>query len=125
MTVVPDGWTVADLPQGGPATVEAVKVHLKIAADDVRDDALMAPIVQAVNSLVRSWPVSVGVTVDPGWPGHITLGSTMLASRLWRRRSSPSGVEAFAEQGAVYVQRNDPDVAMLLQLGNYAKPQVG
>jgi hypothetical protein len=34
-------------------------------------------------------------------------------------------VAAFTAEGAVYVQRNDPDVAMLLQLGVYAPPVVG
>jgi hypothetical protein len=27
--------------------------------------------------------------------------------------------------GAVYIQRNDPDIAMLLEIGTYKRPQVG
>jgi hypothetical protein len=34
-------------------------------------------------------------------------------------------VATFTADGAVYVQRNDPDVAMLLGLGAYAPPVVG
>jgi hypothetical protein len=49
----------------------------------------------------------------------------MMAGRLFRRRESPAGVAAFGELGAVYVMRNDPDVAMLLGLGSWAKPMVG
>jgi hypothetical protein len=57
----------------------------------------------------------------------IVLGANMLVSRLWQRRNSPLGFEAIADQGAVYVSRNDPDVAMLLGLGPYAplSTQVG
>jgi hypothetical protein len=49
----------------------------------------------------------------------------MLAGRLWRRRNSPAGVESFAGDAAVYVSRNDPDVAQLLGLGAYTPPAVG
>ena len=48
----------------------------------------------------------------------------MLAARLFRRRNSPGGVEAFTD-GAVYVARTDPDVAALLSIGPYKPPQVG
>jgi hypothetical protein len=34
-------------------------------------------------------------------------------------------VEAFGAQGAVYVNRNDPDIAQLLKLGSWSAPQVG
>jgi hypothetical protein len=34
-------------------------------------------------------------------------------------------VEVFTDQGAIYVQRNDPDVAQLLRLGTFAGPVVG
>lgn len=120
----PDGWTVADLPSEGPATVPAVKTHLGI--QDARDDDALGQFVAAVNAAIRSpWACAYGVTGDPGWPDHIVLGAVLLAARLFSRRNSPSGVASFGDQGAVYVQRNDPDVAMLLGLGNYAPPAVG
>jgi hypothetical protein len=49
------------------------------------------------------------------------LGAAMLGARLYRRRNSPEGVATFTADGAVYVQRNDPDVAMLLGIGAYAR----
>jgi hypothetical protein len=88
---------------------------------DPTDGAVLAKLeatVAAVNALVpaaghrpaaRRWswarscspPGSTGAATPPrGWP-----------------RSPPTG--------AVYVQRNDPDVAMLLGIGAYAPPVVG
>lgn len=73
----------------------------------------------AVESLLISW----GYTAP--WDTHTRLGAIMLAGRVYRRRNSPAGVEAMGELGPVYVQRNDPDIAQLLGLGRYARPQVG
>jgi hypothetical protein len=53
------------------------------------------------------------------------LGAKLLGARLYRRRNSPEGVATFAAEGAVYVQRNDPDIAMTLGIGQYAPPVVG
>lgn len=114
-------------PADGPATLATVKTHLGI--DDTTDDARITSIVAAVNTRVLSWPVA-GVAADaPDWAGpgvaHLVQGATMLAARLFRRKDSPAGVAAFGDLGPVYVQRNDPDIALLLQLGAYAKPAVG
>jgi hypothetical protein len=85
--------------------------------------------VDAVNSWVRQLPVASDAltygTPPPEWPPHVILGATMLTQRLWRRKDSPSGVETFTDQGAIYVSRNDPDVAQLLRLGSFTSPQVG
>lgn len=116
---------LAGLPEGGPATLPEVKADLGITDD--RDDARLEAIVGAVNHLVRSWPVSEGA-VDGTWADDAPdahLGARMLAGRLFRRKGSPAGVEAFGSAGAAYVMRNDPDIAMLLALGPYAPPQVG
>lgn len=118
---------VAGLPEGGPATLAGVKALLGIT--DARDDDRLTAVVNAVNSVVRCWPVSGrATTVTPSsWDAapDVVEGSTLLASRLFRRKNSPAGVEAFGSNGAVYVQRNDPDVAMMLQLGPYAPPMIG
>lgn len=118
-----------------PTTLDLVKVQLKI--DDNDDDARLEPIVAAVNVVVRRLPVAQGITGETGdpaadppipanaWPADVRQGATLLAARLWKRKNSPAGVEAFGADGAVYVRRNDPDIAMLLQLGDYAKPLVG
>lgn len=116
---------LAGLPEGGPATLPEVKVDLGIT--DTRDDERLTRIVAAVNRLVRSWPVAEaavgGTWADDAPDAH--QGALMLAGRLFRRKGSPAGVEAFGTQGAAYVMRNDPDIAMLLQLGPYAPPEVG
>lgn len=114
-------------PTGGPTTSPLVKGFLKIT--DTNDDGELTDIVAAVNVVVRGLPVAAVVSVlapttDP-WPANIARGATMLAGRLFRRRATPSGVEAFGVDGVVYVSRNDPDIAMLLELGAYARPGVG
>jgi len=115
------------LPADEPTTVEAVKAHLSIT--DATDDGALAPVVGAVNYLIRHLPVASTAkaeTVEAAvWPADVKLGATLLAARLWRRRNSPEGVAAFGADGPVYVQRNDPDVAMMLALGDWARPGVG
>lgn len=120
---------VAGLPATGPADLATVKAELNYATVDAPRDARLQLRVDAVNAFVRSLPVAsdaltYGVT-PPAWPPYVSLGATMLTTRLWRRKDSPSGVETFTDQGAVYVSRNDPDVAQLLKLGNYSPPRVG
>lgn len=118
-----------NLPAQGPTSLALVKGQLRIDQSDTRDDDTITPLVSAVNTLVRCWPVSEAAQGDPApadWPADIAAGATMLAARLWRRRSSPAGVEQFAGASApAYVMRNDPDVAMLLKLGSWTPPQVG
>lgn len=121
MTVLPG--ELAGLPDGGPATLTGVKEHLSITDD--RDDTRLTQIVAAVNSQVRSWPVSTVAVDAETWPARIVEGANMLAARLFRRKNSPAGVETFGDQGATYVMRNDPDIAMLLKLGGYTAPQIG
>lgn len=116
---------MAGLPEVGPATLAGVKLHLGIT-DDRSDDRLEA-IVAAVNGRVRRWPVaSLAVDLDD-WSTapDVVEGATLLAARLWRRKNSPAGVETFGSEGAAYVVRQDPDVALLLRLGNHQGPAVG
>ena len=49
----------------------------------------------------------------------------MLAAHLWRRRATPGGVAALTDEGTTYVQRHDPQAAMLLGLGGWTAPAVG
>lgn len=118
------------LPTDGPTGLASVKGQLGIT--DARDDARLQLIVDAVNSQVRSWPVSLAAvdtstTADPArpWPARIVLGATLLCARLFRRKNSPAGVEAFGAEGAAYVMRSDPDIAQLLELGSWQGPMVG
>lgn len=111
-------------PAEGPSTVDGIKAQATITDD--RLDAYVATVSDAVNAKVRGLPVAQLDGPDPEeWTADVVLGANMLGARLVRRRNSPAGVEAFADQGAVYVQRNDPDVAFLLELGSYAPPAVG
>ena len=95
-------------------TAAEVAAWLKLSAADDHLDT----IVDAVNGMVTEWH---GET----WPPGVALGAKMLAARLHKRRGSADGLAAFGDMGAVYVSRNDPDVALLLELGAYAKPAVG
>lgn len=112
-----------DLPEEGPATLEGVKGFLRIT--DATDDDRITDALTAVNYMVRGWPCSAASSGAEAFTPNVTEGATMLAGRLFRRRESPAGVAAFGELGPVYVMRNDPDVAMLLSLGSWARPQIG
>lgn len=101
-------------------TATQVAVQLSWSADDLADqDKLdtLGPTVAAVNEFVARCATAGQFSR--------TLGATMLAARLWRRRNSPEGVASFGADAPVYVQRNDPDIGMLLGIGNHAPPVVG
>lgn len=126
MTEVPS-WPVSGewegLPAGGPATPEAVTTELgPIPAGDTD---LVLDAVVAVNVMVRQWNCAALAVGADEWPANIVKGANMLAGRLYRRRNSPNGVEAFGDLGPVYVQRRDPDIAMLLNIGSHAFPGIG
>lgn len=122
---------VAGLPEGGPATLAAVRVRVGLAVDDNSEDAALEPIVEAVNDEVRCWQVAERSAApetpveERTWRRGTELGANMLCSRLYSRRNSPIGVEAYAAGGPVYVQRNDPDIGMLLKLGAWSAGVVG
>lgn len=113
-------------PTTGPTTRDLVKDHLRITGS--ADDTVLDGVVGAVNAIVRSWPVAQPFDTDPapaGWSDNVVYGSTLLAARLFRRRNTPDGVAAFSDSGPVYLSRNDPDVALLLEVGNNKMPAVG
>lgn len=89
------------------------------------DRALLADVCSAVNEWVSrlSW-----VSAYPGapdvWPRSAEQGAVMLAARMYRRRNTPGGVEAFTDT-VVYVPRRDSDVDMFLRIGAYQHPAVG
>lgn len=122
---MPDSEELVGLPEGGPTSTPLVKATLRIAADDLRDDDELDAIVAAVNSELRTWRISEAAIDAGAWPARLERGATMLAGRLFRRKNSPAGVESFGSLGAAYVMRTDPDIAMLLKLGSWQRPQVG
>lgn len=118
---------LAGLPVGGPATLAGTKRKLTIQAGDVADDDLITQVVAAVNRLVRSWPCAEPAVGAEDWSGvpEVVDGAEDLATRWFRRKGSPAGVESIGTLGAVYVMRNDPDIAMKLGLGTYEGPVIG
>lgn len=103
-------------------TVEDVSAWLGLKPG--QEDATLQKVVDATNAYVGSLPVVEGVA-DGAWPTDVELGGVMLASRLWRRRNSPAGVEAITEAGAQYVARVDIDIARLLQIDAMTQPGIG
>lgn len=120
-TAVPlDAVALADtLPPDGPATFAAARRRYPGAdADD------LAALVAAVNAQVRTWPTAQRSRGQLAWWPPTVAGADMLVRRLWRRRDTPAGVEVMGDAFA-YVARLDPDVAQLLELGDWATPGVG
>lgn len=118
------------LPATGPTSREMITAHLAggvPAADTERLDRIAA----AVNSWVRRLPVceAVDAASPAEWrvveDSHIVEGATMLGARLYRRKNTPDGVASITADGVAYVRRSDPDIALLLDLGEYAPPSVG
>ena len=107
-------------PEEGATSAAAVADALSWSAADIADDAKLEPL-QLTVAAVNEW-VSRHATTGPY---SRELGAKMLGARLWRRRNSADGVQTFTAEGVAYVQRNDPDIAMLLGIGSYAPPVVG
>jgi hypothetical protein len=107
-------------PAEGPASAADVAVWLQDTGEAAAEK--YAGVTAAANAVVRRWLVP---RASGQWREDHVRGTVMLAARLWRRRNSPEGVATFTADGAVYVQRNDPDIALLLQLGQHAPPVVG
>lgn len=111
-------------PVDEPVTRDAVKTYLNLtdAADDPRVDQVVAAVNVFVRRTEKARAYGLADPAPDAWPADLVQGGLMLAARLYRRRNSPNGVEAFAVGGPVYVRRNDPDVAMMLDLD---APMVG
>lgn len=103
-------------------TREAVKAWLSISRAD--EDAILDVIVTAVTSVIEAMP-DVPRTAEGAWAQQTHLAALMLASKLYRRRNSPNGIEAFTDNGAAYVARYDPDIARLLRIDGFTRPAVG
>lgn len=120
------------LPAIEPITREAVQELSYVGSNlDAGELARLDGIVAAVNGFVRDLPIADRVNLDTqdaaddaGWPYQVVEGALMLAGRLWRRKDTPGGVAVLGDGGPVYVRRNDPDVALLLQLGEHGAPAV-
>lgn len=104
--------------------------RLSISLTGGQPPADVAAVVAAVNDwfidqLGRLPKVTPDGSAWLPWPLRWVEGCNMLAARIYNRRNSPAGVATFGAEGAVYVSRNDPDVAMMLAIGSYTRPRVG
>ena len=80
----------------------------------------------AVNTLVPDTVPRVRPTAtdpDPPWPDDVHAGALLMASRLFTRRRSPTGIATYDETGPAYVPRWDPDLERLLRIGKWAPPR--
>lgn len=120
LTAVPGTFAPADVPStvAGPTT----------GTNPIPAGATLTPTSDTAATLSANATASTTVTVtieSYNWRSRVDRAANMLGLRLWRRRDSPAGVAAFGGEGAVYISRNDPDIAQLLGIGDYAKPAAG
>jgi hypothetical protein len=99
-----------------PVTADEVTVYLGLPA--TADLAVVEQATASANAYVARLSWLVDQLEDP----DVHDGTVKLAARLYRRRNTPSGIEAFGDAGAAYVARGDPEVRMLLRLST---PRVG
>lgn len=102
----------------GPTTPELVAGWLGLRGEAGVDEA--EPVVAAVNAHVKR--LIPNPAEGEAWDEDRSLGATMLAARLLRRKNSPGGVESFGSEQLAYVRRTDPDIDRLLGLN---RPAVG
>jgi hypothetical protein len=115
--------TPEPLPEVEPTSTEVVAATFGLVDLTPAETLRLDGIVDAVNDYVRGLPKAERARGSLIWPASIVEGSTMLAGRLWLRKDTPGGV--FAVTGGtvpIFVHRQDPDIALLLDLGDYAKP---
>lgn len=120
------------LPATGPVTKEQLEALPSIGGGQTGEEAArLVRIVAAVNSFIRDLPIAGRAARDTqeaanldGWPARVVEGGVLLGAALWRRKDTPAGVVA-SPTGPIYVRRNDPDVALLLELGDHGKPRIG
>lgn len=120
------------LPATGPVTTEQLEALPSIGDGQTGEEAArLVRIVAAVNSFIRDLPIAGKAQRDTqeaadldGWPARVVEGGVLLGAALWRRKDTPAGVVA-SPTGPIYVRRNDPDVALLLEIGDHGKPRIG
>lgn len=94
-----------------------------VEGDDPGDPDQLEELAAAVDLVVRGLPSTVKLfDGKETWDARWIRGAKMWGGRLHRRRLSPEGVYQLAGDAVAYVNRNDPDVAMLLRLN---MPMVG
>ena len=116
------------LPEGGPTDITRVVTYARIknGVDGLTpaEQTEMDDTVAAINEWVRGLPVADAARGSESWPSAIVKGATMMAGRLWRRRDTNGGIYSAGDVVPIFVHTRDPDVALLLKLGDYGKPSV-
>lgn len=78
---------------------------------------------EIIRALTRSFPTTttrkriVQIVGSWGWsttPDQITEATLLLASRLFRRQTSPLGVQSLADGGQLFIRSSDPDYRHLI-----------
>jgi len=109
-----------------PITPGDVGDWMRLTPEDVADDL---EILQAICDASMGWasrlPYVAGLGTEVDWPPDVRQGVVQLAARWYRRRLTPSGIDAITDAGAVYVARSDPEISQLLHLDSWAFPAVG
>lgn len=110
----------------------AVLAHVGVSADqpqaaevDRARLAAAAHVEQLRGDLVTVVIDAQGTVVSFDAQPQVLFAATLLAARLFARRSSPTGLASYGEFGPAAVLRLDPDVERLLGVGRYAPPRVG
>jgi hypothetical protein len=117
-----------------PTTVDRLKTHLGVSGSRPVDEDAMADAVDAANDIVAALRADLPApdpAADPPtswadlvWPARADEAATLQAARLYGRRGSVQGVAAFADAGVSLLARIDPDVRLLLELGENQKSVV-
>lgn len=84
--------------------------------------AVLDEVAAAVSSFVTDQCPRAPRDEAGDWMATTTLGAKMLGARLYRRRNSPNGIEAFSDLGTSYVSRYDSDIARMLRIDAYRMP---
>jgi hypothetical protein len=108
-----------------PATVDKVRTYLGIdPASTVDEDALGSAVAAAndfVDNVRHDWTTdTAGAPLDP-WRPLAEQAAVTQAARWYGRRGSALGVPAFADLGIGILPRIDPDVRLMLELGEYQR----
>jgi cob(I)alamin adenosyltransferase len=102
-----------------PASVDSLKVHLGLTGARADDEAAMADAVDAANDWVSAVRADLPTEPEAVWPARVDKAAVIQAARLYGRRGSTTGVAAFQDTGVTLLARLDPDVRLLLEIGEY------
>lgn len=116
-----------------PPTLADLKVDMKIAANDTRDDAQLQQALDAAVAFVArvrrssyNFDRDLGSFLpDPALAPDLILGTLRLARRWKDRARSPAGIIEMADLGAARVSSGDADIDRLLRIGRHLKPAIG